>query len=147
MDDEYSEGMTIFFHGTDADLNIGDVLVPGSVLNVSANYGRSEHVYMTWDNFIPDEDEELTAHVVALKEAYAWARTACMVAEDERGEEDVQAFVYIVEPLGEVFPDDSCDDGVGDEAVRTSSAVIVGVVDVYDLFDFRPAYGDDYLNF
>jgi hypothetical protein len=134
-----------FYHGTNVDLAIGDILVPGVQLGGSTNHGRSEHVYMTWDGFTEDANE---GYRVALTEALAWARTACMVAEDEQGAEDPEAFVYIVEPLGEVLSDDSGDEQVGDEARRTSSARIIGVVDSYDLELYlpKPCYGATYLS-
>ena len=135
-----------FFHGTDADLQVGDILVPGSTLGVSANHGRSEHVYMTCDNFTPQVDSKFSSYEIALKEAYSWARTACMVAEDEREDEFPQAYVYIVEPLGEVEADGSLDEGVGLEAVRTNEAKIIGIIDNYDLYEFCPPFGSTYLN-
>lgn len=133
-----------YFHGTNADLQLGEILIPGSALGVSANHGRSDHVYLTWDGFNPSDVEAAKAY--AMKEAYAWARTACMVAEDETGDDDQQAYVYIVEPVGAVEPDGSLDEEVGEEAVRCGSARIVSVVDGYDLYDFRPSFGQDYLN-
>lgn len=134
-----------FYHGTNADLAIGDILVPGAQLGVSVNHGRSEHVYITWDGFTSDEDE---GYRVAMTEALAWARTACMVAEDEQDAEDPEAFVYIVEPLGAVEPDGAIDEQVGEEARRTSSARIIGVVDPYDLELYlpKPCYGSTYLS-
>lgn len=126
-----------FYHGTNADLEIGDILVPGEVLSVSANYGRSAHVYMTTDEFGANND-------TAIREAYMWARTACMVAEDEEIEEDPCAYVYVVEPLGAVEADGGED--VGEEAVRTSTARIVGIVDGYDLLsDYPMTYGKSYI--
>jgi hypothetical protein len=128
-----------YFHGTDADLEIGDILLPGSKLSTTRNYGRSEHVYLTTDSF-----DAKDAHDIAVREALAWARTACMVAEDEGHNEDPFAFVYIVEPIGEVESDGSED--VGEEAVRCGSARIVGMVDYETLLDYLPAYGKSYLN-
>jgi len=129
----------VYYHGTDADLVIGDILIPGAELGVSANHGRSNHVYMTTDTFdAPDAKD------IALTEAFMWARTACMVAEDEREEEDPTAFVYIVEPIGAVEADGGED--VGDEAVRCGSARIIGYVDGYDLLDYMPAYGKSYIS-
>lgn len=133
----------MFFHGTNVDLPIGAILVPGVELD-SSNYGRSSHVYVTHDGFMP-EDPDVDPYDVALREAFAWARTACMIAE-ESSDEEQSAFVYIVEPLGAVEEDGSED--VGAEAVRTSSARIVGVMDHYDLEEYLPSpfHGESYLN-
>lgn len=133
-----------YFHGTNADLQLGELLVPGAHLGVSSNHDRSDHVYLTWDGFNSSDVEE--AKEYAMKEAYAWARTACMVAEDETGDDDQHAYVYIVEPIGSVEADGSTDEGVGEEAVRCGSARIIGVVDAYDLYDLRPSFGQNYLN-
>lgn len=124
-----------FFHGTNADLSIGDLLLPGALLHVTANHGRSEHVYMTSDSLV-DYD-------YAVKEAYAWARTACMVAEDEGTDEEPEAYVYIVEPLEAVEADGGED--VGDEAFRTGTARIIGVVDAYDLLQHHTGHGNSYI--
>lgn len=140
----HTVGMT-YFHGTNVDLPIGEILVPGVELGESRNHGRSEHVYMTWDGFSDNPD---VGYGTAVREAFAWALTACMVAEDEGDDETQQAYVYIVEPLGEVEPDEACDEQVGEESVRTSSARIVGVMDPYELQLHLPYpfYGEDYLN-
>jgi hypothetical protein len=126
-----------FFHGTNADLNIGDILLPGDQLSTNMNHGRSAHVYMTADQAAG------VSEGTAISEAYAWARTACMVAEDEDAEEDQCAYVYIVEPCGSVEVDGS--DDVGEEAFRTTSAVITGFVDPYDLYEMKPGFGNHYL--
>lgn len=132
----------MFFHGTNVDLPIGAILVPGVELE-SSNYGRSSHVYMTHDDFTPESDDD-APYDVALREALAWGRTACMLAE-ESGDGEQSAFVYVVEPLGAVEADGSED--VGSEAVRTSSARIVGVMDHYDLEEYLPSpcFGETYL--
>lgn len=131
----------MYFHGTDADLPIGAILVPGAALENSKDHGRSDHVYLTCDGGSSD------GYDVAVREALGWARTACMVAEDDGNNENPTAFVYIVEPLGEVEPDNAIDDQVGSEAVRTTSARIVGVLDHYDLELYLPSpcYGPTYL--
>lgn len=126
-----------FYHGTNAELNIGDILIPGIELGVTANHGRSNHVYLTNDEQVGED--------IAMREAYKWAATACSVAEDEETDPDPTAYVYIVEPLGGIEPDGCSDGDVGEEAVRTTSAVIVGVVDPYDLYAYRPNYGKHYL--
>lgn len=132
----------MFFHGTNVDLPLGAILVPGVELEAS-NYGRSSHVYLTHDDFIPEGDGD--PYEIALREAFAWGRTACMMAE-ELGEEEQSVFVYIVEPLGELEADGSED--VGAEAVRTSRARIVGVMDHYDLEEYLPSpfFGESYLS-
>lgn len=133
--------MTTYFHGTNADLPIGAVLLPGEQLGVSMNHGRSKHVYMTTDTFTEANGK---GRSVAVREALAWARTACMVEEEEDDDAEPYAFVYIVQPLGDVEPDSSED--VGEEAVRTSHAVIIGVVEEEELYDYLPAYGKSYLS-
>lgn len=77
---------------------------------------------------------------VALSEAYAWARTACMVAEEEGNLDpgSLEVFIYVVEPIGGVEPDGSADTGV--EAMRCPRARIVDAVDHGDLWDHRPAH-------
>jgi hypothetical protein len=128
-----------FFHGTDTYLPVGSILVPGVEIDQVRNYGRSNHVYMTTDHNNPEDD-------IAIREAYAWARTACMVTEDENEDEiEAFAFVYIVEPLGDVVADGGED--VGEEAVRTSSARIIGCVSEDVLVDYVPGFGKSYLYF
>lgn len=95
-----------YFHGTDAKLSVGDVLVPGVL--IGKDYGRSSHVYITLDD---------------ARKALSWAETAVSVSET-----NTSPYVYTVEPLGEVEPDNACDDGAGEESFRTSSAVITGVI-------------------
>jgi hypothetical protein len=136
-----------YFHGTNADLSVGDILIPGTQLPDVKDHGRSEHVYLTWDAFIVDEDDEVegfSSEDIAIREAYSWARVACSVAEDEGSEKDQQAFVYVVEPVTAVEQDAAGD--VGPEAVRTTAARIIAVLDGYDLEVFAPRYGSSYLN-
>ena len=129
-----------FFHGTDAVLAVGDTLYPGDALGVSVNKGDSAHVYMTTDEFVPVEGD---ATDMAIGEAYAWARTACMIAEDERGEECPTAFVYIVEPIGTVGKD--AHEDVGQECVRADAALIVGIIDSHSLLSHDTGFGDTYI--
>lgn len=93
-----------YFHGTDAQLEIGDVLVPGAL--IGKDYGRSNHVYITLND--PEK-------------ALSWAKTAASMSDTPS-----MVYVYTVEPVGAVEEDEACDDGAGEESFRTSSAVITG---------------------
>jgi hypothetical protein len=127
----------MYFHGTNAELAIGELLYPGDELGLNTNGGDSSVIYLT-----TDEHSDRTA---AVHEAYTWARTACMVAEDEYPDAYASAYVYIVEALEEVIADDH--DDVAVECVKTGAAVIVGMVAVDQLEQFDTGYGDKYLNY
>lgn len=94
-----------YFHGTDVQLNIGEVLVPGIL--IGKDYGRSNHVYLTLDD---------------PQKALSWAKTAASMSDTPS-----MVYVYTVDPVGVVEEDNACDDGAGEESFRTSSAVITGV--------------------
>ncbi len=102
-----------YFHGTNAELQIGDILVPG--VQIGKDFGRSNHVYLV-------SDENCT-NAVAI--ARCWAEVA---VEMDESSNTTSPNVYTVQPLGEVEKDNACDDQVGEESFRTSSAVITSVV-------------------
>lgn len=131
-----------FFHGTHADLEIGDTILTG--MDTGNDHGRSQHVYMT---HAASTHPESTEYTEAVADAYSWARAACAVAAERNDDEDVEAFVYMVAPVGEVETDE--EDGAGVNTVRTAGyARIVGVVDAYDLEALLPAgfVGNTFLN-
>jgi rifampin ADP-ribosylating transferase len=75
---------TLFYHGTRADLKIGDLLAPG----FAPNFGK--HAKASW------------IYLTATLDAAIWG--AELAAGDGRGR------IYIVEPLGEIFDDPNLTD-------------------------------------
>ena len=73
-----------FYHGTKADLNVGDLLVP----NYNSNYGKRKHA-----NFV---------YLTATQEAAIWG------AELAVG--DAPGRVYLVEPVGTIENDPNLTD-------------------------------------
>lgn len=77
----------VYYHGSAARLNVGDVLVPGDEIGVSY-YNRSAHVYMTHPYFSLSETEYVpagvrTAEQYALREALSWSCWAADISCDE----------------------------------------------------------------
>lgn len=139
-----SAPLGLYFHGTAADLEIGDSIVTGT--ETGADHGRSEHVYMTYSSSYTLGSVESKK---AIADAYAWARASCAVAAENNPEfaEDVEAFVYLVSPVGEVEADE--EDGAGNNTVRTAGyARINAVISAYDLEALLPAgfVGEKYLD-
>jgi rifampin ADP-ribosyltransferase len=78
----------IFYHGTRADLNVGDLLAPG----FNSNYREQK---LSWIYFSGTLD------------AAIWG---CELAKGPKGQEDARERIYIVEPTGEYFDDPNLTD-------------------------------------
>lgn len=126
--------MATYLHGTCFRLQPGDLLVPGK--EIGKDYGRSSHVYFVTDDFEVDTDApqpELAAsdpYLYALVSAEKWAEAALMMAREEgQPEEQLDLYVYEVQPLGEIEYDG--DDYAGPESRRAASAKIIRLVEGY----------------
>lgn len=78
-----------FYHGTRADLRVGDLLVPGYASNYGARRAAS------WIYFS------------ATLDAAIWG---CELAAGPEGQEDARQRIYIVEPTGAMFDDPNLTD-------------------------------------
>lgn len=136
----------MFYHGSNANLNVGDVLLPGASLGV-CHYGevseRSKFVYMTCATgfSMSDVDEWYPSNVrsaaeFAMYSALVWgsfaADDACQHGCPEgifhldlvRQGQDIQCInVYEVTPQGAVLSDGAND--CGPEACKTTEAIVV----------------------
>ena len=124
--------MTRYFHGTCFRLQPGDILVPGK--EIGKDYGRSSHVYLVTDGFDVSEIENPHQQAQASKDmtlyallrAEAWAEAALMMAQEEGvPEEQLDLYVYEVQPLGEMEYDG--EDFAGPESRRTTAAKVLRV--------------------
>jgi hypothetical protein len=77
-----------FYHGTRADLNVGDLLAPG----FNSNYQERK---LSWIYFSGTLD------------AAIWG---CELAKGPEGQEDARERIYIVEPTGAFFDDPNLTD-------------------------------------
>lgn len=108
----------MFFHGSQHDLNIGDILVPGEEIGFSDNGGHSQHVYIVaTSGYSLSEVEEGSYYKrtfdYAIADALFWG-----------GKNDSQkTYVYVVEPLAEVTYDET--DRYSPSSMKTDKARIV----------------------
>src|SRR3954471_16395636 len=77
-----------FYHGTRADLQVGDLLAPG----FASNYQEQR---LSWIYFSGTLD------------AAIWG---CELARGPKGQEDARERIYVVEPTGEFFDDPNLTD-------------------------------------
>ena len=118
----------MLFHGTTAKLNVGDTLLPGEVLDKSANGACSKYVYATADfGFSMTDaadwmsgDSLRTTQEFACWDAALWG---CAGTEDE----NAPVWVYVVE--GDIVGMDEHMDA-GPAAVRLDRATITHVIKV-----------------
>lgn len=103
----------MFLHGSRHEFNVGDILLPGNHVNKNDNGGKSDHVYLVaTEGFSLTECEDAegydNAFEFAVSESLWWGG---------------DAFVYIVEPIGEMSYDDNHD--VSPACVRSNTAKII----------------------
>lgn len=108
-----------YIHGSPNRMEVGDIILPGDEVGFCSSGGRSDFVY-----FLDSSDGIYS--LSEFTETFGKSSVSEVSMEDARYWAGEDGFIYEVEPLEDVFPDDHFD--MNPNSYKTKKAKILKVL-------------------